>query len=147
MEISDLLHLGIEYIVSALMIHSVSPKARRLCEQMLTGDPFVPNIKLDEESTNRNVEILNAYLKTKGLRLIFNKILKKKKPFVEIGVSRNNPNRPKEPFVMFRDRNETFDIDEYYQKREECKERKQKAFVTMPFVRFDPKSDKWKKRE
>jgi hypothetical protein len=141
MEISDLLHLGIEYVVSALMIHSVSPKARRLCEQMLTGDPFIPNIRLDEESSNRNVEILNSYLKTKGLRLVFNKIPKKKKQFVEFGVSRSNPNIPREPFVMFRNKEEVFDIDEYYQRREEAKERKKKAFVTMPLVRFKPNSD------
>lgn len=83
MEIDDLSHLGMEHVISILMIHSVSPRARRLCEKMLTGDPFDIDIRLDDESTNRNVEILNTYFKAKGIKLTFEKILKEYKSFIE----------------------------------------------------------------
>lgn len=73
METGDFAHLGMEYVVSNLMIHSVSPQARRLVEKLLTDDPFEIDIRLDQNSKNRNVEIVNAYLKTMGLRLVFEK--------------------------------------------------------------------------
>lgn len=41
-------------------------------------DPYHVDIVLNSDSKNRNVEILNAYLKTMGLRLTFKKIKKKK---------------------------------------------------------------------
>ena len=74
MEIADMASIGMDYIVSILMIHSVSPRARRLLESALTGDPYNINISLTDDCANRNVEILNAYLKTMGVRLVFNKI-------------------------------------------------------------------------
>ena len=77
METGDLSHLGMEIVITNLMIHSVSPKARRLTEQMLTGDPFITDIKLDDESSNRSAEILNTYLKSMGLKFVFNKRLKR----------------------------------------------------------------------
>ena len=83
MEIDDLSHLGMEHVINILMIHSVSPHARRLCEKMLTGDPFDVDIRLDDESTNRNVEILNTYFKAKGIKLTFEKILKEYKSFIK----------------------------------------------------------------
>lgn len=78
MESGDLNHVGPELVVQMLMLYSASPHARRLCEQMLTGDPFNIDIKLDMKSKNRNVEILNVYLKSMGLRLKFNRTKKKK---------------------------------------------------------------------
>ena len=78
MESGDFMHLGAENVIINLMIHSASPHARRLTEQMLTGDPFNIDIKLDADSRNRNVEILNAYFKTMGLRLVFEKVYKRK---------------------------------------------------------------------
>lgn len=83
METGDFLHMGAEYVISTLMIHSVSPQARRLVESALTGDPYHVDIVLDSNSRNRNVEILNAYLKTMGLRLVFTKVKKKKEPLME----------------------------------------------------------------
>lgn len=77
METGDMGHLGMEAVIVNLMLHSASPHARRLTEELLTGDPFNIDIKLDNESKNRNVEILNAYLKTMGLRLVFKKRAKK----------------------------------------------------------------------
>lgn len=79
MECEDMQHMGAEYVISALMIHSVSPQARRLVESALTGDPYNVNIVLDSTSKNRNVEILNTYLKTMGIRLVFTKIRKVQK--------------------------------------------------------------------
>ena len=79
MEIDDQAHVGMEYVISNLMIHSVSPHGRRKCEEMLTGNPFAINIMMDDECKNRNAEIVNTYLKAKGLRLKFMKIPKGKK--------------------------------------------------------------------
>lgn len=74
MELSDMLHLNVDNVITALMIYSASPIGRRLTEEMLTGDPFNVDIKLNADAKNRNVEILNSYLKTMGLRLVFERI-------------------------------------------------------------------------
>ena len=79
MESGDLAHLGVENVIINLMLHSTSPHGRRLAEELLTGDPFDIDIKLDDMSKNRSVEILNAYFLTMGLELDFRKIPKKKK--------------------------------------------------------------------
>ena len=76
METGNLIHLGAELVVQMLMLYSTSPHARRLTSQMLTGDAFDIDVKLDNESKNRNVEILNVYLKTMGLKLSFKRIAK-----------------------------------------------------------------------
>lgn len=81
MEINNLNHLGAESVVENLLIHSLSPHARRLVEQMYTCDPYNINIKLDGESSNRGAEIVNTYLKTIGRRLVFKKIKKKRVKF------------------------------------------------------------------
>jgi DNA-directed RNA polymerase beta subunit len=73
METNDLCHLGAAYVVTNLLIHSLSPHARRLTEQMFICDPFRVDIRLDDVSSNRSAEIANVYLKTIGRRLIFNK--------------------------------------------------------------------------
>ena len=76
MESCDMAHLGMQYVVMNLMLYSNSPQARRLFEQLLTGDPFAVDIRLDKDSKNRNAEIINASFKTMGLRLVFEKKLK-----------------------------------------------------------------------
>lgn len=76
MEQGDLIHMGVETVILILMLYSTSPHGRRLSESLLTGDPFNIDIKLDMDSRNRSVEILNAYLKTMGLRLNFKKVYK-----------------------------------------------------------------------
>ena len=60
-----------------LMIHSVSPHARRLVENMFIDDPYLVDIKLDENSSNRSAEILNTYLKSIGYKLEFEKVERK----------------------------------------------------------------------
>ena len=80
METGNLTHLGAELVVQMLMLYSTSPHARRLTQSMLTDDAFNINVKLDMDSTNRNAEILNVYLKTMGLKLVFRK---KPKEFIQ----------------------------------------------------------------
>ena len=79
MESGDLVHLGMQYVVMNLMLYSSSPQARRLFEELLIGNPYDINIQLDADSKNRNAEIINALLKTMGLRLVFKKTPKEKK--------------------------------------------------------------------
>jgi hypothetical protein len=78
MEFENLMHSPVENIVQIIMLLSTSPLARRLHQQLLTGNPFNIDIKLDKDSKSRSVEIVNAYLKTAGLRLKFDKIPIKK---------------------------------------------------------------------
>lgn len=92
MECGDLGHIGFENVITMLMIHSVSPHARRLVENMFIDDPYLVDIKLDENSSNRSAEILNTYLKSIGYKLEFEKVRKKTtKPFT------------RKPFTITRD--------------------------------------------
>ena len=72
-------HLGMQYVVMNLMMYSSSPHGRRLFEQLLTGDPYNIDIKLDKNSKNRNAEIINTIFKAMGLKLTFKKVEKKVK--------------------------------------------------------------------
>lgn len=74
MESGNLDHIGAEYVVINLLLHSLSPRGRRLVRQIATEDPYNVDIKLDSESKNRSAEILNTRLKTMGYRLVFKKI-------------------------------------------------------------------------
>ena len=78
MEINDMIHLGPEVVIDTLLIHSVSPHARKLVEEFSTGNPYITDIKLDDMSTNRSAEIVETYLKAIGLRMKFIKMRKKK---------------------------------------------------------------------
>ena len=80
METFDLLHIGPEYVICNLLLNSLSPHGRRLAEELLTGNPYDIDLKLDGDCANRSVEILNAYLMTMGLEL---KFVKKKKEIAE----------------------------------------------------------------
>lgn len=92
MESGDLMHLGAEYVVTNMMLMSSSPHGRRLTEGLLVGDPFNIDIKLDENSKNRNAEILNTYLKTMGLRLVFEKVPKKpRQAITKVAITRMIP--------------------------------------------------------
>ena len=93
MELSNMLHLNVDNVITALMIYSASPMARRLTEELLIGDPFNVDIRLDSESRNRNVEILYAYLKTQGLTLVFERVKKNKVKPMSINPMRIYPMR------------------------------------------------------
>lgn len=79
MESGNLNHMGNEIVACLMMMYSSSPHARRSIQTLYTGNPFDVNIKLDNKAKNRNVEIINARLKTCGYRLVFKKIPKKLK--------------------------------------------------------------------
>lgn len=79
MESGNMGHLGMQYVVMNLMMYSSSPHGRRLFEQLLTGDPYNIDIKLDKNSKNRNAEIINTIFKAMGLKLTFKKVEKKVK--------------------------------------------------------------------
>lgn len=78
METNDMAHAGVEVLITNMMIHSLSPQARRLVEQMYTCDPFNIDIKLDSDSKNRSAEIANTYLKAIGRKIEF---IKKRKVY------------------------------------------------------------------
>lgn len=103
MESGDLAHLGMQYVVMNLMLYSSSPQARRLFEQLLVGDPYTIDIKLDSTSKNRNAEIINALFKTMGIKLVFNKIPKKKKIMGHVEMCTDVPNGEFIPKTRIRD--------------------------------------------
>lgn len=136
METGNLIHLGAELVVQMLMIYSTSPHARRLTEALLTDDPFNIDIKLDMESKNRNVEILNAYLKSMGLKLVFTRHPKKKTISMEIyPMIFNRPPEDKltSPFTFF-DKNEKLDWKEEAERH--IKERDTKSPIEIYPMRF-----------
>jgi hypothetical protein len=145
MECGDLGHAGFENVITMLMIHSVSPHARRLVEQIYTGDPYLVDVKLDEDSSNRSAEILAAYLKSIGYKLVFEKVRKKiSKPF-RIKPFYVDVTPRKKPFAIFGP-NVNIDIDKYNEWVKECNEKiKRKPFLVKPFLvhsdQYDPEVD------
>lgn len=103
MESGDLAHLGMQYVVMNLMLYSSSPQARRLFEELLIGNPYDIDIKLDSDSKNRNAEIINALLKTMGLRLVFTKRLKQKKVICKNIMYKTVANKDWQPKTNIRD--------------------------------------------
>lgn len=138
MEMGDLGHLGFENVITLLMIHSVSPHARRLVEKMFVDDPYLVDIKLDEDSSNRSAEILNTYLKAIGYKLVFEKTPKKKlKPFTIKPISRNPVGgQLTKPFIML-DKNQSIqdfeDWMNYLYRQELAKNRKPIKFKPFWF--------------
>ena len=96
MESGDLAHLGMQYVVMKLMMYRTSPKAIILFLKLLIGDPYNIDIKLDSDSKNRNAEIINALLKTMGLKLVFEKIPKEKKEMCLRVMFKDVPNQGKQ---------------------------------------------------
>ena len=76
MEFGNLAHMGVEIEAGIMLMYSASPHGRRIVQNLYTGDPFDVNIKLDNKAKNRNIEIINARLKTCGYRLEFRKVPK-----------------------------------------------------------------------
>jgi hypothetical protein len=82
MESGDLDHMGPEQLILYLMTLSLSPHGRRKVEELLTGNPYEIDVKIDDLAKNRSVEVINAYLKAMGLRLRFVKRLRQYKPAI-----------------------------------------------------------------
>ena len=125
MEAEDELHLGAENVIANLMIHSVSPRGRRLVEQFYTEDPFNIDIKLDNVASNIQAEILNTYLKTMGLRLKFMKIAKKKIGALKFNALVFNQNAKQE--ALFFNTEKDFDFLKDFEER--CDREKRKALI------------------
>lgn len=134
MEIDDLNHMGSEYVVTTLMLHSLSPNGRRLVEAFYTGDPYTVDIKLDKDSSNRSVEIVNAYLKTMGLKLKFFKRKKSKQKVANFHAVNFDPDA-KKPAVFF-NTEEGFDFVKDFEERREYQERKKKKAVRFNAIKF-----------
>ena len=130
MESGDLGHIGMEYVLSALMVHSVSPQARRRVEEMLTDDPYDIDIRLDENSVNRTAQIANIYLKVMGYRLRFNKKLKKPiRGILTKGITYHWGDKPLRRGVMYVSEEEKgFDIDKNFKRSQEVQDIKRGVY-------------------
>ena len=141
-EAGCLSHMGTEYTVANLMIHSTSPHARRLTEQMETGDPHSVDIQMTEESKNRNAEFAETYLKAIGLRMNFiRKLIEKPYAVLRHAVKfRDKPeNRGLRQAVQFN--NEPgYDYLAHYKERVEAA--KQDTSKLRPAVRFKLKNER-----
>ena len=139
MESGDMSHLGVETFVTALLIYSLSPIARNELEELWTKDPFNINIELGPDCKNRSVEILNAYFKQIGLKLIFEKHEKKKlipikyAPYVEVETG--------EQLLTYLDENEQLEPVEYMKKKDEFIENVKKKLIRYAPIRYE--DDKW----
>ena len=136
MESGDFDHMGTEYVVINLLLHSLSPHGRRLVEQIATGDPYDVDVKLDSKAKNRSAEILNTRLKTMGYRLVFSKTKKVKKyailePAVEFGG--NSPDSKTQAVEIMEP---GYDFDHYYKTMAEIDELKKKMAISIPAVTF-----------
>ncbi|MBR6289155.1 MAG: hypothetical protein IKR19_07470 [Acholeplasmatales bacterium] len=140
-------HLGVDVVISNMMIHSLSPQGRRLVEQMYTGDPFHIDVKLDSDSKNRSAEIANTYLKTVGRRLVFLKKPKVRKAITICPVLFDkSPFRQAATFVSEEYRNNHDFVQEYY---DNCAfEKEKKEAGAKPAVEFYGRSRKrWDEEE
>ena len=139
MEAADIGHLGFEHVITLLMIHSVSPHARRLVEKIFTDDPYLVDVRLDANSSNRSAEILAAYMKAIGYRLEFIKTRKFKiKPFLIQPFYRKYSNGYSKPFLLMDKNQQIKDMDEYLKWIEEQIEKiKAKPIMYQPFYLDD----------
>jgi hypothetical protein len=64
--------MGAEIDVTNMMLYSNSPIGRRDAKQLLTNYKF--NVQLSEDAKSRSAEMVNAIIKTMGLRFLFKKI-------------------------------------------------------------------------
>jgi hypothetical protein len=112
MEIGDMaLHGDTKITLDAISGIALSPPKRiDLGKEMNNcDDPYEMNVKLNGDYANRNIEIMNAYLKVNGLRLLFAKIRKKMLQavaYMEIPGLDNIP-------ILWRDPVKYFDKNEY----------------------------------
>lgn len=134
METNNMAHIGVDALITNMMIHSLSPQGRRLVEQMYTGNPFSIDIKLNSDSKNRSAEIANTYLKTIGRRLRF---IKKKKDIRKITVNAITFN--KDPYIhpisfVPESMREGFDYEKDFKDRQKFNELKRKSGAKSPII-------------
>lgn len=136
MESNNMGHIGVDSLISNMMIHSLSPQGRRLVEQMYTGDPFTIDIKLDSDSRNRSAEIATTYLKAIGRRIRFIKRRKniRKVTFSPVSFDRD-PYQVPISFVP-EDQREGFDYIKDFEERQKYYAKVKKSRAQSP-VRFE----------
>lgn len=137
MESGNLTHLGADLIVQILMLYSTSPEARLLTKSMLTDDPFNIDVRLDDDSVNRNVEILNVYLKEIGLRLVFRK--KKKQiitPVLISPISYDSSRALKDPIIYY-DKRIPYEVVEKEIKRKIESDKLISPITIEPIIYYD----------
>lgn len=138
MEIGNLNHVGADLVSQILMIYSSSPLARQLCAALETGDPFNVDVRLDMDSKNRNAEILNVYLKTKGIALRFKKHLKKKEyPMLVQPMAFNDLNAPQDPMILYKKGIEQLDWKKHAEELIEKSKRGEDPMIFYPMEFFD----------
>ena len=64
--------MGMEVQIKNLMLYSTSPQGRRDVKQMLKSYDF--NVELGEDAKSRSAEMLNASIKTMGIKFVFKKV-------------------------------------------------------------------------
>ena len=132
MEINNFNHIGPEAVIENLLIHSMSPHARRSVKSLYTCDPYNIDIKLDDEARNRGAEIINTRLKTIGKRLVFKKIRKKRvKITIDPFFFEKCP--VKKPIYFIKD-DPNFDPAKY--REEQLKKRKNKKKPVINPIKF-----------
>lgn len=133
MEADEFGHLGFETIIETMMIHSLSPQARKLVEKIYTDDPYEIDIKLDSDSKNRSAEQVAVYLKAIGYELFFRKIKKVKKvPFKRAPFIIQHPT--KLPFKIIHP-DENFDYNKWMEFMAEQEDKKKAhPFTIAPFM-------------
>lgn len=78
-------HIGIEAVITQMMLYGTSPTGRMNIGNILTGDPFNIDIKLTDKDVNRKAEIVACDLKGgMGLRLVINRTPKKLMRFKKV---------------------------------------------------------------
>ena len=117
MEINNEDHLGPEVVIENLMIHSVSPHARKTVKQMYTCDPYEVDIKLDNSATNRGAEIVATRLKVIGRAIRFVKVPKRrmKVSFNAVRFAKPNAISP----VYFLKDQDKINLEEYYKQQDD----------------------------
>lgn len=136
MESGDLDHMGSEFVVLNLMLHSSSPHGRRLVEQIAVDDPYNVDVKLDSRAKSRAAEKLNARLKTMGYRLVFKKKRKiKKYGIIKPGLvfHEYDPNTLIPGLI---EHDEGYNYDHYYKTMDEIDDIKSKMGITIPGLEF-----------
>ena len=147
MESQNMQHLGVEVLITNMMIHSLSPQGRRLVEKMYTSDPFHIDVKLDSDSKNRSAEIANTYLKTIGRRLVFLKKPKERKAVAICPVLfEKYPFKKAVEFVP-EDMREGFDYEKDFQERQAFEEEKKKAGAKPAALFYGRSLKRWDEEE
>lgn len=135
MEADDINHLGVEVAITTLLIHSLSPFARRLVEEAYTGDPYNLDVRLHSKAKNRSVEVINARLKTMGYRMYFKK-KKKKIPAAITVPAVAFFDGPKGVAPSIRFVGDNFDYEAYCGLLEDIKNLRDRASVLFKTIKF-----------